>query len=731
MSFANPALLGFLALGLIPILIYLINRQRYRRRPWAAMEFLLKAMKRHQRRLRLENLLLLLLRTLAVLLFVMAMARPTVTSDALPVLGDVVRQAAVIIDASGSTAARTTSRTTMEAERDQARQFLLSLSPGDRTALLVGGLPPADTPVPRPELVGDAGPSDILGDLEQLSPGWLSLSPAVLISDAARLASEEGGGWLFHLYSDFQRGDWLTDDGEELPAVKEALERLMEAGGELVLHPMGPERPRNVTLTSLRPSSGLISTDVPISFQIVVENRGIELVPGVEVEFIVDGDVQGSRRIDVDGGEGRTISFPHIFRTAGVARVEARLRSDDLDRDDVRFFSAEVLEAVDILIADGGFDPVAESAESDWLVAAVGNDEVGPTGVRLSPYRIDVIPEDRFLSANLDDSRVLILADVSRISEQVSAKIEEFLELGGGVLIFNGDRMDRDSWTRNGWQSGEGWFPYEAGPALEDKRRQDFHHWQIKATDHPVLEYLSNFPEAGLGDVAIHGHRRPLSEIPEADVLMTLDDFESTPILVQKVYGKGVVLVFGTGADRGWSNFPIMPAYVCFLHEAMPWLTMRGGGGRNLALGQPWVQQISSEEYAPRITMLTPEGGAVPLALRETEDRKSFDLVVPGRWTPGVYEVRFEKDTGEERSDAFAVNARESEGALVFSDADELVSLYPGMVHQRSLNDGSDESDVASSLGDIWYPLFYIVLGLLVLETVLAYFFGRARRRVE
>ena len=93
--------------------------------------------------------------------------------------------------------------------------------------------------------------------------------------------------------------------------------------------------------------------------------------------------------------------------------------------------------------------------------------------------------------------------------------------------------------------------------------------------------------------------------------------------------------------------------------------------------------------------------------------------------------MRFEKDTGEERSDAFAVNARESEGALVFADADELVSLYPGMVHQRSLNDGSDESDVTSSLGDIWYPLFYIVLGLLVLETVLAYFFGRARRRVE
>ena len=154
MNFANPALLGFLALGLIPIVIYLINRQRYRRRPWAAMEFLLRAMKRHRRRLRLENLLLLLLRTVALLLFVMAMARPTVSTDALPILGQQVRREGVIIDASGSSAARMTSRTSMETARDQARQLLLGLEKGDQATLLVGGLPPSETSDPSS---GDGG----------------------------------------------------------------------------------------------------------------------------------------------------------------------------------------------------------------------------------------------------------------------------------------------------------------------------------------------------------------------------------------------------------------------------------------------------------------------------------------------------------------------------------------------------------------------------------------------
>ncbi|MEC9475511.1 MAG: BatA domain-containing protein [Planctomycetota bacterium] len=731
MTFATPALLGFLSLGLIPIVIYLINRQRYRRRPWAAMEFLLRAMKRHQRRLRLENLLLLLLRTLAILLFVFAMARPTITTDALPVLGRQIRQEAVIIDASASTAARKTSRTTLEQARDQVRQLLLGLEPGDRTAMLVGGLPPAETPVVRAELVGDAGPPEILGDLEQLSSSWLSFEPEVVISEAVALATGEGGAWTFHLFSDMQRADWLTEDGSQIPAIREALERLEAAGADLVLHFVGPERPRNVTLSSLRPSTGLISADVPISFQVSIENRGTETVPGIEVEFLIDGAVQGSRRIVVDGGESRSLSFPHIFRMPGVARVEARLRSDDLDRDDARWFAAEVLEAVDVLVIDGGWDPVEESSESDWLVAALGDDAVGPTGVRLSPYRVEVVPEDRFLSADFQSPRVIVLADVSTLGEAESEKIEEFLQRGGGVMIFTGSRMSAETWKRNGWRNGEGWFPWEPGPAIVDPRRQIFYHWQIDSPEHPVLSYLSGFPEAGLGDVAIHGFRRPLSKVDEADVLMSLDDFEATPVLVQKSHGQGIVLVMGTGADREWSNFPITPAYVCFLHESLPWLVMHDGGGRNLALGQPWSRKISSEEYAPRINLLTPEGGAVPLALSESEDGMSFDLMVPGRWSPGVYELRFEEDTGETRSDAFSVNGRASEGALVFVDPEELATMYPSVMHRDDEISGLDQELSGIGSGDLWYPVFSTVLLLLIAETGLASFFGRARRRGE
>ena len=727
MNFINPALLGFLSLGLIPIIIYLINRQRYRRRPWAAMEFLLKAMKRHQRRLRLENLLLLLIRTLAVLLFVMAMARPSLDDGTLPVIGRTARQEAVIIDASASTAATLASRTTLQEAREQARSLLLELETGDRTALLVGGLPPADTPTPRLELVVAGGPADTLGQLEQITPGWLPLTPEFLISEAAAFAAEEGGDWVFHLFSDFQKADWFQEDGTELPSVRKALELLESSGGQLLIHNVAPTKPRNVSLTSLRPSSGLISTDVPLSFQVDLVNKGTETVPGLEVELLVNGEVQGTRRIDVEGGQELTLGFPHIFRLPGVANVEARLKSDDLDRDDARWFACEVVESVKILVADGGWNPDDESSESEWLVAAIGEGESSSRGIRLSPYNVEVIPDDRLLSADLDGARILVLADVSRMNPAESERISKFISDGGGVLVFTGSRMDPASWTANAWQNGEGWFPWKPGISISDPRRQVFYHWLIKDPEHPVMEYLAGDPETGLGDVIVHGFQKPEVFAEGIEVLLELDDFDQTPILVQSSFGKGTVIVLGTGADREWSNFPVTPAYVCFLHESLPWLTVQDGSRKNLALGEPLVQEISSADYAPRISLVTPEGSAVPLALKESEDRKSFLLSVAGSWSPGVYEIRFEKDSGETRSDAFSVNPIKGEGALVFADPDGIVEIYPAVQRGDFLNENESES-TSGRKGDLWYPLFSTVLLLLVLETGLASFFSRARK---
>src|SRR5262249_24861710 len=75
-TFFNPFyVVGGLGLVSSPIIIHLINRMRYKRIRWAAMEFLLKSQKKNRRRLIIEQMILLFLRCLLVVLALLLAAR--------------------------------------------------------------------------------------------------------------------------------------------------------------------------------------------------------------------------------------------------------------------------------------------------------------------------------------------------------------------------------------------------------------------------------------------------------------------------------------------------------------------------------------------------------------------------------------------------------------------------------------------------------------------------------
>src|SRR5436309_13210065 len=59
LGFANAALLYGLAAASVPIIIHLLNRRKYREVTWAALRFLLAAIRKNPRRIRIEQLILL------------------------------------------------------------------------------------------------------------------------------------------------------------------------------------------------------------------------------------------------------------------------------------------------------------------------------------------------------------------------------------------------------------------------------------------------------------------------------------------------------------------------------------------------------------------------------------------------------------------------------------------------------------------------------------------------
>ena len=141
MSFFNPFTL-FAALGIgLPILAHLLARQKVKRTDWAAMQFLNKNLRVRSREIRLRDVVLLIMRCLAILLLVLAFSRPSWEESAPEWLPGESRAGAVIgLDASMSMAHGAEGDSRFERALEQVEVIAKTLQPGDPVSLvLLGG----------------------------------------------------------------------------------------------------------------------------------------------------------------------------------------------------------------------------------------------------------------------------------------------------------------------------------------------------------------------------------------------------------------------------------------------------------------------------------------------------------------------------------------------------------------------------------------------------------------
>ena len=141
MSFLNPLLLlGVLGLSL-PILAHMLNRFEVQRTDWAAMQFLNRSVRVRSRKLRIKDIILLVLRCLAMLLLVLAFTRPSTTSRhaLVSALGEKRTGVVIALDASFSMQHSDGTTTRFERALEKVESIANGIRPGDTVALILLG----------------------------------------------------------------------------------------------------------------------------------------------------------------------------------------------------------------------------------------------------------------------------------------------------------------------------------------------------------------------------------------------------------------------------------------------------------------------------------------------------------------------------------------------------------------------------------------------------------------
>ena len=558
LQFVNPALLWGLLAAALPLAVHLLFRRRARPLAFPAIDFILRARRQTERRLRLKRILLFTARTLVLAAIAAAIARPKLEAPAAAAEAPRGPSAvAVVLDASASMGYRLGGRTLFERARADAAEALASLSPEEPATVLLCGPVPAP---PEPPGFDKAALRRVL-DAAEPTAAWADLTACVGVAAQALSGSEPQAamGKRIIVATDLTRAAWRLDQPPPM-----------------VRGPAGPVRPEVVVLDAARgaslPNAGITAVDAQpdpsvgprgYRFAVALENAGAEPLRDLAVQLRVGagGDAKTALRAfaDVPAGASAKKSVAHAFSQGGPTPVVLSLPEDALPLDDTRALLLDVPREVRALVVDGAPSPIKLRDEAWFVEAALASPA--------SPVRPRLIDGEALASEDLSGYDVVFLLNV-RAPGSKAAELRRLVERGGGLFIALGDQVDPDTY---GAELGD-LLPLplhlvktavERGAAGAETRAA---HVGEVAWDHPAFSVFQGDAREGLLGARFFRYvlTRPASrkgagaEGPR--VLASFDD--GAPALVEARRGAGRVLLFTSSADRDWNDWPIRTSFL-------------------------------------------------------------------------------------------------------------------------------------------------------------------------
>ena len=351
---------------------------------WAAMEYLLAALRSSRRKIQLEQLLLLLVRVMLVMSVVTAVAEPLLERGLAFVAGQRTHRL-LVIDGSFSMAYRPTDKSRFDQAKELAARIVEESPRGDGFTLVLIGAPPRTvvrTPVFEPR--------DFLREIENLKlPHATSDLRATLqevervLTDARREQPRLQRAVIYFL-SDLCRVGWLPehDSPAALAEIHQRTKRLAKAA-DLVVVDVGQDDAENAAVTDLRTAEPFATVNREFPVEAVLKNFGRQPRPRQRVDLWADGRQVRQQTVNLPPGEDVAVAFPdYRFESPGDHALEVRLQSDQLDIDNHRYLSVPVKPAVQVLCVDGrpSGDPLRGA--TGYLATALN-----PPGGDLGPGR--------------------------------------------------------------------------------------------------------------------------------------------------------------------------------------------------------------------------------------------------------------------------------------------------------------------------------------------------------
>ena len=719
MNFLNPwMLLGLAGVG-VPIIIHLLHRRRVTHIVWAAMRFLHVAIEQNQRRLRIEDLLLLLLRCLLLALLALALARPAFRAAKTNAFGAAPIAAVIVLDNSASMGQSDGVHTTFDKARDIAGEAIETLPAGSSVALhAASDIAQPLLPDPTRDLnyvrktIRDATITDRSTDL------FPALERAFAILRNQPAAQKE-----LYLITDGQALGWR----QFAPIEQLLADNKSSVHTHIIL--TGPLLEQNLALTDLHLAAGLAPAGELLRFEARVTNTGRQNAEAIRVNLSVDNEppVESQVITSLAPGASKTVALYAKLRTAGTHTVTATLPSDRLPADDTRTIVVRAIKDVRVLLVEGTTD--------DGFYLRHALQPVTPAALSRYFIRVTTLPANDLETARLEDYDVVILTNVPQISPAAIAPLTAYLGRGGGLLIFPGSNINL------GFYNDQLLSRYALLPASLEAARGDassqekFFTLQDKNYDHPLVS-IWNDPAAGTLAAAKFYRAFPLrpAHWPRPDIpwagppQVVLRFADGTPALVERPWRQGRVLLFASTGNTAWNDLPVHPSFVPLIQRSLSYVVQHSDDALNIKVGENFRYPVTADALGKDAQIIPPPHDKPSRDFARVDFSDGVPLLqFAGTDFAGTYNITIAADPPIHLTFAAQPDPAESTLAPLSTSQRETISRLARITEWPTATPLRELIQHERAGAEFWLPLAALVLIVGLVETYLAQEFSRSK----
>jgi len=746
--FANPALAAAaLACVALPILIHILFRRKRKPIAFAAMRFLIEALKRQRRRLRLEQILLLALRCLLVLCVALAIGRPLLAQLAL--VGVAGPRTVVLLLDDSLTATRTTvDRAAWSRTQDRAREILSTLDAarGDRAGvMLMGGDP---VPLVMPPTTDIAGVIDATLRHTPVD-GPVRFGPSLKRTiDILAAANATGPVEVVAL------SEWLGG------TTRRAFEGIPTLPEGWTLSAVGPSTTpsSNTAITSFRAEAPLLiasdlggAASLPVSISLSRFGPTVGSADVTTLTVALSPMAGSSERINANSAREAVRWSPgQVTATVNTAIPITRTGGDAPEGVTDWFASAQIETGNDSIAADNQW-LLPLTSRNRLEVQIVGRRGDGQGVASFSPvdwYTLALTPDASGTQRRRDGATI-------RATSQAPETLTTSPINADAVFVADPDRVMPEGWAavRDAWQSGTLIVVSPPAQATDQRWTDDLAaaldiDLSLARTARDVLPALSlrPLPPGDVTDLFRNLQAEMTELLPAVRVQRVLDapasphrpllqlaDPAGTPILLeltprQPVAGAGRILLFTIAPDLEWGSLVATPLMVPLMQEIVRSGSQRSrlsvlleaGSTPTLARPATDVRPHRAADGTPATDSATaPNAPFTRAGIADARDAAGQRIA----WV-GVHPAVSASDTGISE-----LRELESDLAALAPSTTWLEPLSGGAAApepetETTEQDPADQPTPASNVISFW--LFAAALGLAVLEAMLARIFSHA-----